>query len=418
MKDFYAVLEVSPNATRQDIQASYRRLAKKYHPDVNKAANAHEKFCEITEAYEFIMDHWTEQGSNKTDERLRDEKYATHRNPEQYEEFKREVHERAQQQAKMRYEKFRQQHEAFQTSGINDIALLLKISGRLIGIVLFLFLVFLPVVMAIQYTWVNLALILFTWPFAGIIGWYIYDNRKNYLLPGQFYYSAGRIRHLFTDVHLATQSCFFCPDKPADSVPFKVELFKQKDVKISTGGFRQHNVHYSNKSLSLLIPRSRKAFIIHTVSSLIKVMSLICCLLLFPVSSIVWRLIFGMLSGGILSSLVFLISGTKSKVSYILSYGLIIRMILWVFCIVLVSRFSMKPFNIITSDAIQFVITAIFIFDCLLMQLLDMVLRGKSFRPVSRQYPELIQKMETGFMVYNDIPVISVIYPLFKWFVG
>jgi hypothetical protein len=47
-----------------------------------------------------------------------------------------------------------------------------------------------------------------------------------------------------------------------------------------------------------------------------------------------------------------------------------------------------------------------------------MVLRGESFRPVSRQYPELIQNMEKGFRVYNDIPLISVIYPLFKWFVG
>ena len=144
MKDFYAVLQVSPNATRQDIQASYRRLAKKYHPDVNKSADAHEKFCEITEAYEFIMDHWTEQVSIKADKRVRDKKYATHRDPEEYEEFKREVHERAQQQAKMRYEKFKQQHEAFQTSGINDIALLLKISVRLIGILLFLFLFFCP----------------------------------------------------------------------------------------------------------------------------------------------------------------------------------------------------------------------------------------------------------------------------------
>ncbi len=61
MKDFYALLQVSPAATRTEIQASYRRLAKKYHPDVNKSADAHEKFCEITEAYEFIMDHWTEQ---------------------------------------------------------------------------------------------------------------------------------------------------------------------------------------------------------------------------------------------------------------------------------------------------------------------------------------------------------------------
>jgi len=418
MKDFYAVLQVSPNATRQDIQGSYRRLAKKYHPDVNKSADANEKFCEITEAYEFIMDHWTEQVGIKADERVQDKKYAPHRDPDEYEEFKREVHERAQQQAKMRYEKFKQQHEAFQTSGINDIALLLKISVRLIAILLFLFLLILPLVMAIQYRWINVALILVTWPFAGIIGWFIYENRKNYLIPGQFYYSVERIRHLFTDVHPATQSCYFCPEQPADSVPYKVELFKLKDLKISTGGFRQHNVHYSNKNLSLLIPRSRKAFIIHTISSLIKVMALFCCLLLFPVSSIIWRLIFGMISGGILSTIVFLISGTKSKVSYIMSYGLIIRMILWVFCIVLVSRFSIKPFNIITTDSIQFVVTAIIIFDCLFMQLLDKVLRRKSFRPVSRQYPELIQKMETGFMAYHDIPLISVIFPLFKWFVG
>ncbi len=293
-----------------------------------------------------------------------------------------------------------------------------KYQFRLIGMLLFLFLSFLPVVLAIQFSWINLVLILVTWPFAGIIGWYIYDNRKNYLMPGQFYYTAERIRHLFTDVHPAAQTCYYCPEKPADSVPYKVELFKLKDLKISTGGFRQHNVHYSNKNLCLLIPRSRKAFIIHTVSSVIKVMVMFGCLLLFPVSSIIWRLIFGMVAGGILSSFVFLFSGTKSNVSYIMSYGLIIRMILWVFSIVLVSRFSMKPFNIITTDSIQLVIAAIFIFDCLLMQLLDMVLRGKSFRPVSRQYPELLQKMETGFRVYNDIPVISVIYPLFKWFVG
>ncbi len=418
MKDFYAVLQVPPTATRQEIQRSYRLLAKIYHPDVNKSADAHEKFCEITEAYEFIMDHWTERDSIKAEERIKDKKYATHRNPDEFEEFKREVHERAQQQAKMRYEKFKQQHEAFQTSGINDIALMLKISVRLMGLLLLLFLFILPVVMAIQDSRINLALIMVTWPFAGIIGWYIYNNRKNYLKPGHFYYSGERIRHLFTDVHPATQPCYFCPEKPADSVPYKVELFKLKDLKISTGGFRQHNVHYSNKNLNLLIPRSHKAFIIHTISSLIKVMALCCSLLLFPVSSIVWRLIFGIVSGGILSTLVFLISGVKSKVSYIMSYGLITRMFLWVFSIVLVSRFSMKPFNIITTDAIQFVVTAIIFFDCLLMQFLDMVLRGESFRPVSRQYPELIQNMEKGFRVYNDIPLISVIYPLFKWFVG
>ena len=118
--------------------------------------------------------------SHKTDERVRDEKSATHRNPEEYEEFKRKVHERAQQQAKMRYEKFRQQHEAFQTSGINDIALLLKISVRLIGILLFLFLVFLPVVMAIQYTWINLFLILCNLALCGYY-WMVYLRQQEEL---------------------------------------------------------------------------------------------------------------------------------------------------------------------------------------------------------------------------------------------
>lgn len=55
-KDYYSILGIDKNASVDTIKESYRKLAKKYHPDVNKAPDAEEKFKEITEAYEVLTD--------------------------------------------------------------------------------------------------------------------------------------------------------------------------------------------------------------------------------------------------------------------------------------------------------------------------------------------------------------------------
>jgi len=55
-KDYYAILGVEPNAGEAEIKAAYRRLARKYHPDVSQDPGAEEKFKAINEAYEALRD--------------------------------------------------------------------------------------------------------------------------------------------------------------------------------------------------------------------------------------------------------------------------------------------------------------------------------------------------------------------------
>ena len=55
-KDYYEILGVDKKATEAQIKSAYRKLAKKYHPDVDKSASAQEKFKDINEAYEVLSD--------------------------------------------------------------------------------------------------------------------------------------------------------------------------------------------------------------------------------------------------------------------------------------------------------------------------------------------------------------------------
>ncbi|MDG2764752.1 DnaJ domain-containing protein, partial [Vibrio parahaemolyticus] len=53
VRDYYEILEVSKNASSEEIKRSFRRLAKKYHPDLNpNDSEAEKKFKEVNEAYE------------------------------------------------------------------------------------------------------------------------------------------------------------------------------------------------------------------------------------------------------------------------------------------------------------------------------------------------------------------------------
>ncbi len=55
-KDYYTLMGIERNASQDEIKRAYRKMARKYHPDVSKEANAEERFKEIGEAYEVLKD--------------------------------------------------------------------------------------------------------------------------------------------------------------------------------------------------------------------------------------------------------------------------------------------------------------------------------------------------------------------------
>jgi curved DNA-binding protein len=55
-KDYYKIMGVARDATQDDIKRAYRKLARKYHPDVSKESDAQSKFQEMQEAYEVLKD--------------------------------------------------------------------------------------------------------------------------------------------------------------------------------------------------------------------------------------------------------------------------------------------------------------------------------------------------------------------------
>jgi molecular chaperone DnaJ len=76
-RDYYEVLGVSKNASKDKIKDAYRKLAMQYHPDRNKAPDAEEKFKEISEAYAVLSDDEKRQQYDMLGHAGFDQRYST-----------------------------------------------------------------------------------------------------------------------------------------------------------------------------------------------------------------------------------------------------------------------------------------------------------------------------------------------------
>ncbi|MCK5917839.1 MAG: DnaJ domain-containing protein [Cocleimonas sp.] len=80
-KDYYKTLDVEKTASKDEIKKAYRRLARKYHPDVSKAGDAEARFKDVSEAYDVLKDkkkraHYDQLGSTDWDHGQNHQPYA------------------------------------------------------------------------------------------------------------------------------------------------------------------------------------------------------------------------------------------------------------------------------------------------------------------------------------------------------
>lgn len=57
ISEYYAILGLPNNSSTEEIRKAYRKKARLYHPDINQAPDAMEKFIRVTEAYDFLMEN-------------------------------------------------------------------------------------------------------------------------------------------------------------------------------------------------------------------------------------------------------------------------------------------------------------------------------------------------------------------------
>ncbi|MBI2673273.1 molecular chaperone DnaJ [Candidatus Woesearchaeota archaeon] len=75
-KDYYEILGLSKNASKEEIKKAYKKLAMKYHPDVSKEQGAEEKFKEISEAYAVLSDDEKRTNYNQFGHAAFDQRYT------------------------------------------------------------------------------------------------------------------------------------------------------------------------------------------------------------------------------------------------------------------------------------------------------------------------------------------------------
>lgn len=119
-KDYYKIMGLEKNVSQDDIKRTYRKLARKYHPDVSKETNAEEKFKELGEAYEVLKDpekrrkydefgqYW--QNPQQASAGQRQQQYAHDDNAADFEEFISSIFRQRQQQEQPMHERGQDVH--------------------------------------------------------------------------------------------------------------------------------------------------------------------------------------------------------------------------------------------------------------------------------------------------------------------
>ena len=398
-KDYHKVLDLSYGATEKQIKVAYRKLALRYHPDHNDEPKAKQKFQEIKAAYEYLMTH---QGD---DDHLAREVIRRER-------------ERMHHFTRIRQEKKKKEKEYFDRPEWHDPILFLKYTIHIFALIFAFSAVIFPVILAFFYDPASLAGTFYFLAIGIFLLVYLYRRRSTWFKLGKFKLKWKDVVHFIKmDIsHLSTDQCCYARNQKANGKSYKIELLKTLDIRIRSYGALNHEARYKNRIKRVVIPRSIRAQWFHRVSSLLKIAAIVTCLVLFPVESMLWRFFAGILAGWILSGLLLGIGRIKSKVSYLLTPGLIMKLLIWLFALYKISVVG-PGFNIrLTGSVYIMVVGLLFLLD----MLFDLIMGffpfyHRLFRPLVRQGKILNALYREGYQNYQELPVYSVLFPLYKW---
>jgi hypothetical protein len=406
-KSYYSVLGLSPGADEKKIKSAYRKLALKYHPDRNNSAGAAGKFQEITEAYEHLLEHpgYEEEQASSYDERVAAEILRTER-------AKMEMRARAQR------EKKRVQDEYFDRPEWHDPILFLKYAANGFVLLAALSAIVLPLLLAFFSDPVSLAGTSVFMAMGFVLLVYIYQKRRSWFRLGKFHTSLKELIGFFKPEpgNPTNDRCCYCRSAMADGKPYKIELLKTIGIKIRSYGALDHQAAYHNMVKRVLIPRSTRAVHFHRLVSLVKVVTIVAFLIFFPVKSLLWRFIAGLFMGGLFSAALLKVAKVRSKVSYLLTPGLLVKASIWLFALGMISKIG-PGFDIQISGYVNLMVAGLLF---LLDMIFDLVIGlfpfyRKLFRPLIAQGKVLESLYREGYQNYQELPVYSVIYPLIRW---
>ena len=172
----------------------------------------------------------------------------------------------------------------------------------------------------------------------------------------------------------------------ANGKPMRIELLKTVDIKIKSYGALNHDARYKNKTKRVVVPRSVRAQFFHRLVSLLKVVSILACLVFMPLDSLLWRFIGGLIIGGGLSWIVLSLARVRSRITYLLTPSLLIKTLVWILALLSISTLG-PGFNIQLSGYVYIVVAGLLF---LLDMIFDLIMGflpfyPRLFRPVFKQ---------------------------------
>jgi hypothetical protein len=416
LENYYKTLGIPIDADEAVLKKAFRRLALKLHPDVNNAPDANQNFQQLCEAYEVLLRHIKYQTTVHTDrqDETEGEDYS-------YEDVIREAREASYKRARMKYEKMKAEKELFEQSGWRDVVLFFNYAGRILAFPLVIFLIGLPIFEAVTNNGGMFFALFFFWIIGGFILMQMISSRKTYFRQGKFRW---KIRDLYKIVDFSpitdnpTADCYYCNGKKADAKSYRLTFHKIREIILQNKGVYQHYAGYKRKFKDVVIPRSVRARKVHFAQSVTKILSMALCMFFFPFPDFIWRFCFGLFIGVTLSTFIVWITGTRSKVSYLLNYFLVIKVFLWM--IIIISQSTLYPGFILDSSLYTpFYLVFLVIFGDLILDLLLKIFPfyKSIYLPIFQQGPVIDRLFREGYQNYLDIPVWSTVYPLFTWFI-